>query len=319
MRHTVIVAHLPQNCAFRYLGFDDGVDMPLQCELLEFGVNPLESAWQQDVPAPPFNRLFHLAGGAAGEITMNRRTFPMQAGRMYLIPMQRPFRMRFFPPGAFGFVHFTATDAEGLDIFREVHDVHGMRTPRWLEALSPLARPLARPTDGLAVTSAYLAAIVKFSRLPDVEALWLHNSVERPLRNVLAFIREQNSAKVRVHEIAKTAGLSPAALSQAFRRAFGHSLKFHLTQDLLQRALQLLLGSNKTVHQIAMELGYSSATRFEYTFRRVFGLSPLKYRATMHPRGANRQFYGHPCRNVPERLFTNLRHALPRRRRAGSL
>ena len=33
------MAHLPQNCTFRCPGFEDGVDMPLNCALLEFGEN----------------------------------------------------------------------------------------------------------------------------------------------------------------------------------------------------------------------------------------------------------------------------------------
>ena len=310
------MAHLPQNCVFRYMGFDDGIDMPLQCELLEFGENALGAAWEQDIPAPPFNRLFHLVDGAAGEIVMNRRTFPMRSGYMYLIPLQRSFRMRFFPPGAFGFVHFTAVDTEGLDIFREVRIVHGMRTPPWLKALAPVIRPLARPADGLSMPAAYLAAIAEFTRLPDIEAIWLHASIAQPLRTVLALIREKNAATLRVQEIAAAVGMSPAALSQAFRRAFGHSLKFHLTQDLLQRAMQELTGTNKTVRQIAADLGYCSASYFERSFRRVFRLSPLKYRAVMHPRGANRQLYGHPYSAVPpEDAALLLRHAIPPRRR----
>jgi len=308
-----MMAHLPQNCAFRYLGFDDGIDMPLQCELLEFGENQVESAWENVIPAPPFNRLFHLIGGATGEIEMNRRTFPMRSGHMYLIPLQRAFRMRFFPPGAFGFVHFTAVDTEGLDIFREVRIVPGLRTPPWLK----LVRPLARPADGLSMPAAYLAAIAEFTRLPDVEALWLHASVAQPLRTVLALIRKKNAATLRVQEIAAAVGMSPAALSQAFRRAFGHSLKFHLTQDLLQRAMQELTGTNKTVRQIAADLGYCSASYFERSFRRVFRLSPLKYRAVMHPRGANRQLYGHPYCAVPPESSLLLRQAIPPRRGDG--
>ena len=85
-------------------------------------------------------------------------------------------------------------------------------------------------------------------------------------------------------------------LYQAFRRALGPSLKFHLTQDLLQRAVHELIGSNKTISQIAMELGYARAVYLTIAFRRVFGLPPLKYRAIMHPRATNRRLYGNPIR-----------------------
>jgi len=312
------MSYLPQNGSFRYMGLANGVDMPLQFELLEFGKNTVKSAFEQDFPAPPFNRLFHLAGGASGEIVMHRRRFPMQTDCMYLIPLQRPFRMRFFPPGAFGYVHFTTRDAEGQDIFREVQGVQELRTLPWLKTMAPLTRPLAQPVDGLSLPLAYLAAIARFARLPDVQNLWLHASVEKPLQTVLALIRERNAASLRVGEIAAVAGMSPAALSQAFRRAFGHSLKFHLTQDLLQRAMLTLTGTNKTMRQIAAELGYASATYFEYAFRRAFKLSPLKYRAVMHPRGANRQLYGNVSRVNRNDYANNLSHAIPPRHKKGN-
>ena len=309
------MANLPQNCSFRYRGLVRGIDLPLQCELLEFGKNTVKKAWEQKIPAPPFNRLFHLAGGASGEIVMDRRTFPMRTGRMYLIPQQHPFCMRLYPSGAFGFVHFTAMNAEGLDIFREVQGVQERRTLPWLDALSPLTHPLAQPADALSLPGAYLAAIAEFTRAPDVEELWLHASVAQPLQTVVTTIRERNSAKLRIGELAAAAAMSPEALSQAFRRAFGHSLKFHLTQDLLQRAMLALTGTNKTVRQIAMDLGYSRTDYLAFVFRRVFGFSPLKYRAIMHPRGTSRQLYGHPCHD--NRKWPNpVRHAIPPRRRA---
>ena len=114
----------------------------------------------------------------------------------------------------------------------------------------------------MSLPGAYLAAIAEFTRAPDVEELWLHASVAQPLQKVLATIRERNSATLRIGELAAAAGMSSAALSQAFRRAFGHSLKFHMMQDLLQRALHELTGTNKTVRQIAMERGYSRTDLF---------------------------------------------------------
>jgi len=142
--------HLPQSCTVRYLGFEGGVDMPLNCALLEFGANWMEQAWEVDVPAPPHNRLFYVTDGATGEIEMAGRVFPLRSGRIYLIPLQHAFCMRWFPPGVFGFVHFTATDATGLDIFREVHEIRELPMPGWLKGLAPAhSKPLPGAADGL--------------------------------------------------------------------------------------------------------------------------------------------------------------------------
>ena len=286
------MSHLPQSYTARYLGFEGGVDMPLNCSLLEFGANGVKQSWEVDVPAPPHNRLFYVTDGATGEIEMSGRVFPLRSGRMYLIPPQQAFCMRWFPPGAFGFVHFTATDATGLDIFREVREVRELPMPGWLKRLTPpYSKPLPDAADGLLVPTVWMAAIAQFARAPDVAALWLRASVSLPLQKVLSYVQEHNSATLRVREIAAAVGMSPTNLSQAFRRAFGHSLKFHQTQDLLQRALQLLNGTNLTIRQIAEELGYTQPSYFERVFRKRLGLSPLRHRNDLHPRGVNRRLY----------------------------
>lgn len=282
---------IPQGGVFDFRGWTQGVDMPLRIELFEFGINTIKAPREQEIEAPPFNRLFYLVEGLAGEIVMQRRRFPLHDGRMYLIPLGRPFRMRFRPPGVFGYVHFTAGDAYGLDVFREVREVRSLPVPPWLPAVAPPAHALAQAADALVLPLAELAAIAAFMRAPDVEALWLRASASQPLQKVLALIRAQNSARLRVHELAAMAGMSPSALSQAFRRAFGRSLKSYLTQDLLQRVLHSLNNTNKTIRQIAQELGFSRPSHLAHMFRRAFGLSPLKYRATMHPRRANRRLY----------------------------
>ena len=108
--------------------------------------------------------------------------------------------------------------------------------------------------------------------------------------------------------------MSSAALSYVFQRAFGHSLKFHLTQDLLQRALHDLTATNKTVRQIALDLGYDRPAYFAFVFRRVLGLPPLKYLAVMHPRGPNRQLYAPFPPEKRKPWAKPLRHTIPARR-----
>ena len=71
--------------------------------------------------------------------------------------------------------------------------------------------------------------------------------------------------------------------------------------------------TNKTVRQIALELNFSRADYLAVAFQRVFTTAPLKYRASMHPRGANRQLYGRDNRIWPNPR----RHAIPSRHPVG--
>jgi AraC-like DNA-binding protein len=200
-------------------------------------------------------------------------------------------------------------------VFREVREVIDLPTLPWLRDLAPLTRPLARAIDAFALPLAYLAAITEFVRVTDAETPWVRAAAAQPLQRVLDLIRERNNARLRIRELAAAAGMSSTALSYAFRRAFGHSLKFHLTQDLLQRAMHDLMGTNKTVRQIALDLGYDRSAYFAFVFRRVLGLPPLKYRAVMHPRGANRQLYAPFPPEDRKPWSSHLRRAIPARRR----
>ena len=48
-------------------------------------------------------------------------------------------------------------------------------------------------------------------------------------------------------------------------------------------AIELLAGTERTVTQIAMDVGYSSLSAFESAFRDLVGNSPTEYRAGFEP------------------------------------
>src|SRR6185436_16019979 len=85
-----------------------------------------------------------------------------------------------------------------------------------------------------------------------------------------------------VADLASAAGLSPAYFSREFRRAFGESPHQYLLTRRLERAAALLRTTDRTVTEICFAVGLSSLGSFTTSFRRVFGTTPLAYRAA-HP------------------------------------
>jgi AraC-like DNA-binding protein len=55
-------------------------------------------------------------------------------------------------------------------------------------------------------------------------------------------------------------------------------LKAYLMSDLLHKSLDLLLGTNLNITEIAERLGYSSPFYFERVFKRAMRHPPLRYR-----------------------------------------
>ena len=86
-----------------------------------------------------------------------------------------------------------------------------------------------------------------------------------------------------VADLAAAAGLSPAYFSREFRRAFGESPHQYLLTRRLERAAALLRTTDRSVTEICFAVGLSSLGSFTTSFRRMFDLAPLAYRAASPP------------------------------------
>ena len=86
-----------------------------------------------------------------------------------------------------------------------------------------------------------------------------------------------------VESLAASAGLSRAQFSREFRRAFGESPHRYLLTRRMERAAALLRDTDRTVADICLMVGLSSVGSFTTAFGRIFGMSPLAYRAAYPP------------------------------------
>ena len=91
---------------------------------------------------------------------------------------------------------------------------------------------------------------------------------------------------IRVADMARAAGLSPAHFSREFRQTFGESPHQYLLTRRLERAAALLRGTDRTVTDICLLVGLESVGSFTTSFRRMFGKAPTAYRAS-HPPASN--------------------------------
>jgi AraC-like DNA-binding protein len=88
---------------------------------------------------------------------------------------------------------------------------------------------------------------------------------------------------LRVADLAREAGLSPAHFSREFRRAFGESPHQYLLTRRLERAAALLRNTDWPVTDICFAVGLASVGSFTTRFRAVYGVPPLAYREAFPP------------------------------------
>lgn len=97
------------------------------------------------------------------------------------------------------------------------------------------------------------------------------------------FVANHYRQPIRVSEIARSVGMSASAASRLFKEACGVNLIQFLNQHRVSYARNLLANTRLGIEEIVDASGYRSASRFYAVHRKLFGQSPMEYRAsTMH-------------------------------------
>jgi AraC-like DNA-binding protein len=121
---------------------------------------------------------------------------------------------------------------------------------------------------------ALLKAWQHFAHAADVPVHDVHPAVEKA-----AHLIRDHTTTLRLNELARRAGLSPARLSRLFKQQTGVALVDFRNRQRIERFLQLYgAGQRLTMLNAALEAGFGSYPQFHRVFKRVLGCSPGKYR-----------------------------------------
>lgn len=98
------------------------------------------------------------------------------------------------------------------------------------------------------------------------------------ISGAIRHIEENYHRQLTVMGIADDLGVTPAYLSQSFKRETGISIKKYLTSCRMQAAKRLLLTTDDPVSWVAAAAGYSDFRQFSKIFKALNGVSPTQYR-----------------------------------------
>jgi len=100
---------------------------------------------------------------------------------------------------------------------------------------------------------------------------------DRRLLSVFLQLQSHPDLKLTLVQWASKVGASPRTLSRLCVNEF--NLSFSLWRKNIRLVLSLqLLERNRSIREIAMDLGYQSDSAYIYAFKGVFGQTPSKYR-----------------------------------------
>ena len=193
-------------------------------------------------------------------------------------------------------------------IYVQFHRAWLEETTELLPELHAIRKLLARAAQGLGFTGPEReAAARRMIRLPKLcglrrlMAFWelLHGLAEsgggEPLSSagfapVLDDLVCERIRKIHKHvyanfrsgiahqDLARLAGLSPAALSKFFRRTTGRTLTEFINELRVGEAARLLIDTTDNVSEIAYASGFESLAHFNTTFRHLKQVNPSRFR-----------------------------------------
>ena len=88
-------------------------------------------------------------------------------------------------------------------------------------------------------------------------------------------------ADISLDEICAVLGVSNSYFSSVFKKEAGKSFISYLTDYRMDIAAEMILNTDEKSYTIAEKVGYLDANYFSYVFKKKFGVSPSKYRASV--------------------------------------
>ncbi|MFW5856374.1 MAG: helix-turn-helix domain-containing protein [Planctomycetota bacterium] len=150
--------------------------------------------------------------------------------------------------------------------------------------------------DPEALLGANFDSIAELSTMRDEHALsqWLVRMLDRimdairlhrhqptaPVGLALRYMREHLDRDIGRDDAAAACSLSPAHFSRLFRAETGRTFTDVLNQLRVNRARELLAGSDLSLVEVALACGFEGQSYFTKVFRRYVGVPPGRYRGS---------------------------------------
>ena len=89
--------------------------------------------------------------------------------------------------------------------------------------------------------------------------------------------------RITIEELSRRFLMNTTTLKNGFKAVYGTSIAAHIREHRLEAAAELLLRTDRSVHEIALSVGYSSQSKFSAAFFERFHTYPLDYRKSSRP------------------------------------
>lgn len=106
----------------------------------------------------------------------------------------------------------------------------------------------------------------------------LKPNLEESIQKATHYIEQNLESDLSVRTISKNVNISKSVLYKKFHSLFNCTVAEFINMRRVEKAAELLLKTGMTTEEISQRAGFSSSSYFSRTFKRIKGITPLKYR-----------------------------------------
>ncbi len=120
--------------------------------------------------------------------------------------------------------------------------------------------------------------LIRYDRSMGENDMPILSSGDEIIQSAARYITENYNKNISLSDVAEFVGMSSTYFSKKFKEVTGFGFKEYILNIRMKRACTLLLETRLSVTDIAYETGFNDSNYFGDVFRRMKGISPLKYR-----------------------------------------
>lgn len=124
-----------------------------------------------------------------------------------------------------------------------------------------------------------LYLLMKFFRKEKSEVIDARSQkYEKRYKEVITYLNEHYMDNLLLHDVANLFGYNPEYFSRSFKKYMGVNFKTYIVKLRLNAGKRFLMDTDKTITDIALEIGAPDAKSFIRDFKKNFEVTPAKFR-----------------------------------------
>lgn len=103
-------------------------------------------------------------------------------------------------------------------------------------------------------------------------------SISGDIEEILRYIAQNFALPLTLDDVASQINLTPTYFSHKFKKVTGTTFKEYLNYIRIRQSCQMLLTTDDSITEIAINCGFNSSNYYKDCFRRIYGISPREFR-----------------------------------------